>query len=271
MNPARRLLSEYSDLARTLYPQEFALLLKETVLNAPSLLRTKKLTTLDAAMSKDMTVRFGHSRVAVPLRQMDRILSARRDNPSFGNVREMYARNCYLKHLPLEAPVRAVLDLGANRGMFSLLALVHLGAEVAVGVEPQPCYEQIFQLLLDVNQCSTRRAPRYLKFIGSPSSEQADRDKYVSIATIMREQSIDQFDLVKMDIEGGEKDVFGEPEWLRNVDHLTMELHPQFVADLSLIPAALDTYGFTYKLIDQEGNIAGIQAAMFLVASRKAS
>ena len=44
MNPALRLLSEYFNLARTLNPQNFVLLLKETVLNAHSILSSKKLT-----------------------------------------------------------------------------------------------------------------------------------------------------------------------------------------------------------------------------------
>jgi FkbM family methyltransferase len=267
MNPAQRLLSEYFSLSRTLNPQNFALLLKETVLNARSILSSRKLTMLDVAMSRDMTVRFDNSSLSVPLRQMDQILAASGDSPSFGTVREMYARDCYLKHLKLKTPLRAVLDLGANRGMFSLLAMVHFGAEVVVGVEPSPVYGPIFQLLLEANQCATRRSPRYTKFISSPSTERSDCDRYVSIPTIIREQSIDRFSLVKVDIEGGEKDLFTEPDWLRSVDNLTMELHPQFAGDLSLIPAALERYGFSYRLSDQGGKPANIDSAIFLVAS----
>ena len=271
MSHARRFLSEYSDLARTLSYQDFALLLIETALNAPSVLRTKVLTAVDSAMSRDMIVRFCHSRLTIPVSKIDRLLAGLRDSPTFGTVREMYARNCYLKYLHLEPPVRAVLDLGANRGMFSLLALVHLGAEIVVGVEPRSQYAPIFELLLNVNECAARKAPRYRNFVGSRSSELAKGDEFVSIPTILREQSIERFDLVKMDIEGGEKDVFAEPEWLNNIDNLTMELHPQFAGDLSLIPAALEEHGFTYRLMDQEGSNAPITRAMFLIASRNPS
>lgn len=38
-----------------------------------------------------------------------------------------------------------VLDLGANRGIFSLLALVALEAELVVGVEPNPLYSSVFR------------------------------------------------------------------------------------------------------------------------------
>jgi hypothetical protein len=267
MNALRRLLSEYTDLARTLDLENFALLLKETALNAHSVLSSKKLTVVDAAMSRDMTVRFANSRLEVPIRRMDQILAAHRDSPSFGTVREMYARDCYLKHLRLKTPLRAVLDLGANRGMFSLLAMVHLGAEVVVGVEPSSVYGPVFELLAEANHCAIQRMPRYSKFISSPSIERGDRERYVSISTIIREQSIDRFSLVKVDIEGGEKDLFAEPDWLRSVDNLTMELHPGFAGDLSLIPAALERYGFSFRLSHQDGESAGIESAAFLVAS----
>jgi FkbM family methyltransferase len=268
MNPARRLLWEYGALVRTLDLLDFALLLKETILNAQSILTSRKLTVLDAAMSRDMTVHFGNSRLTVPLRQIDQILAAYGDSPSFGTVREIYGRDCYLKHLRLKTPLRAVLDLGANRGMFSLLALVHLGAEIVVGVEPNPVYEPVLQLLIEANQCTVeRRAPRYTKLISSPSTERANRDRFVSIPTILREQAIKRFSLVKIDIEGAELDLFSEPDWLSAVDDLTMELHPQCAPDMSLIPAALERYGFSYRLSDQEGKPADIKSANFLVAS----
>ena len=270
MNPALRFFSEFRQIAKTLEARDFAFLLKETVLNAPAILKSRKLAPLDSRMCRDMTVRFGNSRLVMPLREIDGILSPLGDNPTFGGVREMYARNCYLKHLRLERPLHAVLDLGANRGLFSLLALVELDAEIAVGVEPDRRYDSVFQLLLDANQCTARRAPRYTKFISSPLSERANPDKNVSIQTICREQAVERFGLVKIDIEGGEKDVFSEPEWLRSTDNITMELH-HWVGDLSLIPAALDQYGLTYRLMDQEGRKANILTAMFLVASRTGS
>jgi len=72
---------------------------------------------------------------------------------------------------------------------------------------------------------------------------------------------------VKMDIEGHEKAVFAEPEWLASIDTLAMELHPDFAGDLSLIPQALERYGFDYVHVDQAGKPVGIQSSMFLYAS----
>jgi hypothetical protein len=53
-----------------------------------------------------------------------------------------------------------------------------------------------------------------------------------------------------MDIEGHEKAVFAEPEWLASVDTL-----------------ALERYGFDYVHVDQAGKPVGIQSSMFLYAS----
>jgi len=271
MNPVLRLATEYRALARILEPKDVVSLARATVTCAPAILKTKKLTALDFAMSRNMTVHFGKSRLILPIAEIDRILVQRNDSPTFGTVRELYARNCYLEYLPVRSPQRAVLDLGANRGMFTLLTLLALEAEVAIGVEPLQLYSSVHKLLLESNGIDPRRAPRYTKLVSNRSEEKRNPDTNVPIETIMAEQKIDRFNLVKIDIEGGEKSIFSEPEWLERVDNITMELHPQFVGDLSLIPRALEQHGFDYWLMDQSGNRVAINSAMFLVASRTGS
>jgi hypothetical protein len=268
LNKLQRILNEYRALAHVLDQRDFLWLMAATALNSAEILRTGKLTSVDAAMSRNMSVHFGKSRLVLPLSDIDQHLRRWNDNPTFGNVRELYARNCYLQRLRLKKPQRTVLDLGANRGMFSLLALVALEADLVVGVEPMVYYTTIFEQLLEVNHCDPRRAPRYTRFIASPSAERNDPIQNVSIQTIVREQNIDRIDLVKMDIEGHEKAVFSEPEWLANVDNISMELHPQVVSDLSIIPEALRRNGFDYALTDQDGNARGVDSANFLFASR---
>lgn len=155
-NAIARFFSEYSALGHVLEGRELLALARATVLQSPAILRTRKLSALDAAMSRNMHVRFGDTRMAMPLADIDHILAANNDNPTFGNVREMYARNCYLEHLQLHTPLDAVLDLGANRGMFSLLALLAFDAKIAVGVEPVEIYGPVLQLLLQSNGCEAR-------------------------------------------------------------------------------------------------------------------
>ena len=60
-----------------------------TAANAPAILRSGKLTKIDEAMSRDMTVHFNGVPIRLPLAQIDRSLASIRDNPTFGNVREI--------------------------------------------------------------------------------------------------------------------------------------------------------------------------------------
>ena len=267
MRKVQRFFTEYRDLARVLERNDFLALMKATVVHTPEILRTGKLTSVDAAMSRNMTVYFRDVPLIVPLAEIDGVLQERNDNPTFGNVREIYARNCYLNGLRLNTTQRTVLDLGANRGIFSILALVALHAELVVGVEPIAVYESIFQKILKANRCDPGRAPRYTRFISSVSTERQDPGRYISIPTILREMNVDRFNLMKMDIEGGEKEVFSEPEWLARVDTITMELHPRAAGDLSLIPEALRTYGFEFEVLNQAGERVPFDSATFLIAS----
>ncbi len=235
---------------------------------APEILKTKKLTALDSAMSRDLSISYRSKSVVVPIAQIDRCLAENGgDNPTFGNIREMYAVDCYLRGLELPRPVGTVLDLGANRGMFSLLALAALGADRAIGVEPNPVYEPVMRKMLEANRPAPDRATRYTRFISSPSQETRDPAHRISIQTICAEQGVSRLGLVKIDIEGHEKDLFSEPEWLEMTDSLAMELHPD-TGDLSVIPPALARFGFDYVAVDQFNEPTPFREAMFLYASK---
>jgi hypothetical protein len=263
----RRIVSEYAGLGRVLEPADLFALGMATVTHAPGILRSRKLTELDAAMRRNVKVKFDGSTINLPIRDIDRLLEGKGDNPTFGNLREIYARNCYLEGLKVKRPLNAVLDAGANRGMFSILALTHLGAQTAVGVEPMSSYVPVLDLLLKANKVAAERCPRYSRFLTSPTLEKENPQNSISIQTVLREQKIDRFQLVKIDIEGHEKEIFEEPDWLAHVDTICMEMHPHFAGDLSLIPDALRQYGFEYRLTDQQGAPADVSRAMFLQAS----
>ena len=48
----------------------------------------------------------------------------------------------------------------------------------------------------------------------------------VTVDTIMKEQGIEHIDILKIDIEGAEREVFKDPSsWLGSVDALIVELH----------------------------------------------
>ena len=268
MGKLRRFAGEYNSLRHILRRRDFLALLAATVAGASDVARTGTLTRVDRLMSRNLSVSFRGAEVAMPVADIDRLLAGTNDSPTFGTIREMFARDCYFSCLNLPATTDSVLDLGANRGVFSLLALKLMGAKRVIGVEPSAKYEPVVRLLLDANGLNPSRSVRYNRFVGSRSSEKANPASVVSVETICEEQKIARLDMVKIDIEGWEKDLFGEPEWLSRVDNLAMEVHPKMAGDLTCIPAALQHYGFRFRMVNQEGEPRDVNHAMFLYGSR---
>jgi FkbM family methyltransferase len=61
------------------------------------------------------------------------------------------------------------------------------------------------------------------------AGELADSVRAITIGDIIREHSLDRIDLLKVDIEGAEKELFSEPgPWLDQVDAICIELHDWF-------------------------------------------
>jgi FkbM family methyltransferase len=61
------------------------------------------------------------------------------------------------------------------------------------------------------------------------AGELADSVRAITIGDIIREHGLDRIDLLKVDIEGAEKELFGEPgPWLDQVDAICIELHDWF-------------------------------------------
>lgn len=268
MNPVTRLVREFGIVSRILDKRDLAAMMFFSVANAHDALRSRNLASVDAAMSRNLFACYKHRRIYFPLKDIDGILADHDRSYTFGSIREMYAHDCYLKHLNLSGPIGNVLDLGANRGMFTLLALIALEARLVVGVEPLPIYDTVVELLLRANHISSDRVVRYHRFITSPTLERQDPLRNISIDSICKQQGLDRIALVKIDIEGFEKDLFSKPEWLARVDNIAMELHSRSVGDLSVIPNALREYGFEYCSTEISGKQCDVNHAMYLYASR---
>jgi hypothetical protein len=262
----RRLAVECKALNRVLATKDLVRFMACSLRNSRQIMRTGKLHNVDIAMSRSLEICYHNRRFLLPLARIDAMLASHRDNATFGNIREMYANDCYLRCFHLSSPLNAVLDLGANRGLFSLIACVVLEARVVVGVEPSEFYTPVMHLLLNANGCTPGRVIRYNKFVGSSHHEQREPATTISINTIREQQNINRFGMVKVDIEGAEREIFAEPDWLQNVDNVTMELH-HWADNLDMIPHALSQYGFRFISSDQFGNRCQFGDAMFLYAS----
>ncbi len=159
-------------------------------------------------------------------------------------AREMYCRNVYLR-TGLTMPSEGwVIDLGANRGLFSVWAA--LNGATSIAVEAQQGYHQEIHRLAAHNGVAERVNIEIALASGARTSGAAVgtlADDHVwsaashsgrvrpadrSVPDLISAYNIDRIGFMKMDIEGGEFAVLAADEdlgWLSQVSQLAIELH----------------------------------------------
>ena len=128
-------------------------------------------------------------------------------------IREMYVRDCYREHGALQIrPGAVVLDLGANVGNFTNMALA-LGAARVIAVEPSSGLNGAFTKSVSLNPGFMQRVSLFSAFLGTlPEKHQAIREtdpnyrdaSFMNEAELIEAAKIDRLDYLKCDIEGGE-------------------------------------------------------------------
>jgi FkbM family methyltransferase len=186
-------------------------------------------------------------------------------------AREMYCRNVYLRTGCVMPRSGWVLDLGANRGLFSVWAAL-AGSQV-VAVEAQQGFEPEIRSLAGHNGVGDRV---YVEIaivggtvtaganVGVMADDQRwaatshgapERPVGVSVPQLMSAYQISRIGLLKADVEGGEFAVFGSNEdlrWMDRVDQVVMEVHPGF-GDAAAMIGRLRQHGFAVDLRDNAG------------------
>jgi FkbM family methyltransferase len=186
-------------------------------------------------------------------------------------AREMYCRNVYLRAGFVMPRTGWVLDLGANRGLFSVWAAAS-GARV-VAVEAQQGYGPKIGRLAALNGVGDRVHVEIALAGGTVTAGAAvgvvaddrrwaatsdggpRRPEGVSVPQLMSAYGIDRIGLLKVDIEGSEFAVFGGAEdllWMDRVDQVVLEVHPDF-GDAAALVGRLCGQGFAVDLRDNLG------------------
>jgi FkbM family methyltransferase len=159
-------------------------------------------------------------------------------------------------------PVRSVLDGGANNGDSALYLWLAYKPEVLVAVEPA---EDNYELLCTNTQAIPAIRPvrgavwhedTTLRLdlsggstVSNTVSAQGETGVAVvakSIATLAREQGLEGFDLVKLDIEGAERELLLEERatWLKTCKIFLLELHDHIAPGAAdALFAAVHRYG----------------------------
>ncbi len=206
---------------RTLGPKQYAQMLGELVPVAPMVLRSKNLGSLDQRMSQPLTLTILGTPLLIDCQAIDQMVP----EPSFtfGLVREMFFRNCYLRYAPIRGPqsIENAVDLGGNRGLFTLLASVF--AKQVLYVEAQSQYLPVLRRLMSDNK-RTNFATENV-FVGGAAELKPDAGAWVPLETLLDRHHMDKVDFLKVDIEGSEFELFRTLKCLDRIRFIAMEVH----------------------------------------------
>lgn len=221
------------------------------IVSIPRLLLSKSLASIDAKMVDRLCTFKINSKERVKLKI---------DQPgnNFGLAREIYGRQVYFAKAKRKiAQGDRVVDLGANVGVFSLLA-AKLGARV-IAVEATATHVDNLRYHALLNQCEHKIAS-YQGVVGSRSGVYAQignnfstgKMQELDLTNILIEQGIQSINFLKLDIEGSEFDLFlSRPAWLNKVEQISMEIHPSFGVVSDLV-AVLEEVGFEVQIFNRD-------------------
>ena len=246
---------------------QYARYLATFLMHLPDVIRIGDLCQVDEAMGvKTEKFRYRDTDFLFDCRFCDEYI---RDGTfAFGIVREIYIRDCYFKHLPpaVYANARTVIDLGANRGAFSVL--VASRAKVVLSVEAQEQFVPVIRHNMQKN--GHQNYDIEIGFVGAGGSLAAEfrSTPSLTIHALLNRYNLKQVDLLKMDIEGSEFALFNSSDWLQHVNAISMEIHP-FYGDASIILELLTRHGFTFVIADENlSRVTDAKSANFIYAWR---
>jgi len=162
---------------------------------------------------------------------------------------EVFMLGSYFVPEAMLAPndVRTIVDCGANVGITSLYFASRYPRAKIFSIEPHP---ENFELLTRNTSSEPRIVPINAAVVGQPrssirfsTSEPAWGNKItqdgagidvkaISISQLRKDYDLGHIDLLKVDIEGGEQEVFANADFLPSVGFGIIELHSPYSQDL---------------------------------------
>ena len=197
---------------RALGHRQYLRLLMTMVGSPRGVLRTRDLREVDRRMgTRPVSVRFRGRRFIIDCPTVDSII---RDGTfTFGLIRELFIRNCYIRErvAPVLDSAQYVLDLGANRGVFSVMAAIR--SKLVVAVEVLPLMAEAIRSNMAANGLDNIVIES--AFVGEGGADEPYAASTTTVNDIMASHNVPRFDLVKIDIEGSEFGLFADRSWLR--------------------------------------------------------
>lgn len=173
------------------------------------------------------------------------------------SIREIWFEEAY--RLPFGDPSGVLLDLGANIGMTSIWLSKRFSFTEVIAVEPDPNNAALVRQNLELNGISgqvleaavgPREGSAQFEFSELSNLGKLSANGWlvptISVDTIIKRFEVTRFALVKIDIEGGEQELFDGPtEWLASTDAIIIEFHPTNV-DYPRLTKLVSSRGFRY-------------------------
>ncbi len=234
----------------------------------PAILKRRDLQPADVAMTGSATLRFRGRTISIPYTNVDAANTITGDGPTFAGIREIFGDEVYLRGFTRLGTIKTFVDLGANRGMVSILAAAGLGVPKVVSVEAQAPYSACFDVLADANDLTPDQRNRVVRLAGA-----TDDDETISIDGLCQKFALVKIDFLKCDIEGGENAVVlgGAPAFWHRVRLVAMELHPEANTRTDEIIETMTADGFHVSVTDPDGGPVSTMQATYLYASRDAA
>jgi FkbM family methyltransferase len=199
--------------------------------------------------------------------QSNHPLYLRIDTSDFCAYRDVliFQSKSYDPGLPEFSP-KTIVDAGANIGMSSILFALKYPTARIIAIEPEASnFAALLRNTAPYTTITPIRAALWRSdgevTLGPSNAHPKDafrveengqqRVRAMTMDSVMREAGIDSVDLLKMDIEGAEKEVFEQSPWIRNVRVIAIELHDRIRPGCSsaVKEAATDLY------CDQKGEV----------------
>ncbi len=177
-------------------------------------------------------------------------------------IREMYVRDVYSRGgwLAIE-PGDIVVDLGANMGNFTNLALASDSSVRVVAVEPSKALNEMFRASVGLNPGFLDRTILIRGFVGRAqetqrkliaSDENYAAAEWVTEMELISRGRIQHIDFLKCDIEGGEFGLLGPDSRLLSITRsLACEVHA-FAGDVAGFIRDVESCGFVIGPIQRD-------------------
>ena len=190
----------------------------------------------------DAAFAFGAPRTLhTELRETGRPFDVRLGTSDLRVLEQVFARQEY--SLPKSVKPRTIIDAGANIGCTTIFFANRYPDARIIAIEPEPSNFEVLRSncagLTNVVPVAAAvwSHPTTLTFVDpnwpkwaftmKERTNEGAAIRAVTIPQLIEEFSLDRIDVLKMDIEGGEKEVFSSSNlsWLDNVGMLAIELH----------------------------------------------